>query len=227
MTNTYVIYFSGEEKIARLAAEKYIDEPTLSYAMNTHNEKLRASRLIAYSLLFYICRERYGLVDFSLYRDENNKPHILLSDGKKINISLSHDGLAAAVTVTDKPISVGVDIQREREPLNARKLTEKYFKNADILNPTVDLKIHKVMLRDDGTITPCMSDNNDGNVITPPDSFCARWALYEAAVKCDGRGIGARDALDVLADKYTLAYTSITVENKLYHLATATEKHKS
>ena len=225
MIDTYVIFYNGDEKSTSSLARNYLDGATLEYVESTKNPTQRTSRAIAYSLLFYVLGALYSFKNFTLQRDENRKPYIVLEDGRRINVSLSHDGSAAAVAVSEGLLPIGVDLQRECEMRHREQLATRYFPTGEF-SPNGEINIRTAALSSDGRIY--LTDNR----ILPhlieknatPDSFCAGWSLYEAVVKCDGRGIGTRG---ISGDKFNLSYAKISVSEEVYHIATAEEKVKN
>lgn len=225
MIDTYFIFYDGDKEAIDSLTSNYLDRPTLEYVESTKNPTQWMSRAIAYSLLFYVLRELYSFKKFTLQRDENRKPHVTLEDGRKINVSLSHDGGAAAVSVSDGLLPIGVDLQRECEIRHREQLAARYFPTGEF-SPNGEINIRTAALSSDGRIylTDTQKSTRKAEKNATPGSFCAKWSLYEAMVKCDGRGIGAQG---VSGDKFSLSYAKISVGESVYHIATAEEKIKN
>ena len=84
----------------------------------------------------HLLRE-FGYTDQDLYYDDNGKPH--LNDGK--HISITHSFIFSGVVVSDKPVGIDIEKQREKIGIIAHKFVDYEY---NYLKPTDEDYINRL-----------------------------------------------------------------------------------
>ena len=96
-----------------------------------------------------------------------------------ISISLSHTDTLAACSISTDGKDVGVDIEREHEVKNKKKIYDRLLKNVNQNLQALEEKTHTLSLCEGA----CAKVAEDG--------FFTRWTRLEAMLKADGGGFGS------------------------------------
>ncbi|MBU3822142.1 4'-phosphopantetheinyl transferase superfamily protein [Flavobacteriaceae bacterium XHP0103] len=100
----------------------------------------------------------FGYTDFDLFYDYNGKPH--LKDGK--HISITHSFYFSAVIVSDNPIGIDIEKQRDKIKIIAHKFVDYEF---NYLDEKVDDYVNKL------TVIWCVKESLYKLFATPGLSF--------------------------------------------------------
>lgn len=151
----------------------------------------------------------------------------------QINISISHTDGFAAIAVSNDGKTVGVDIQKKSERGRTHELEERYFSEVSFGTATLDTELLLIEIKGGGfsiweDVGREIKENDYENAeigkikITKksPYSFFEKWAVFEATVKCDGGGIGARKKLSELIEKSKYSLLEFRTCEDVFYIST-------
>ncbi len=193
--------------------KEYIREPK--------SEEVRLSRLGGYLLLFHTVRFLFGEMKFDIAFDERGKPHFKDEKIKNIGFNISHSGGLCAVTVTDEPISVGVDIQEFVDKEKEDRLKDRLYSGE--IKP--DIRVEPIYLYGGfSAFGDCIFAEIPYTSLKlgdPNSCFTDRWSLSEAVMKCDGRGFGAFTEIEKLLNTTPSETVLLSYKGKRFSISTA------
>ncbi len=132
-SSTTIYIWKISETFDELSDEIVLNEKSQFRLKNMKSEMHQRGFLSVRKLL-----QESNYSDFDLYYDESGKPHLL--DGKFISISHSHE--MSAIIISDKPVGIDLEIQKEK----VLKIAAKFMDICHIENLSHENQIKKATI---------------------------------------------------------------------------------
>ncbi len=130
---TTIYIWKISETFDELSSEIILTEKTQIRLNNMKSEMHQRGFLSVRKLL-----QVSGYSDFDLFYDQSGKPHLL--DGKFISISHSHE--MSAIIISDKPVGIDLEIQKEK----VLKIAPKFMNISHLENLSQENQIKKATI---------------------------------------------------------------------------------
>ncbi len=190
------------------------------YIKKPKNEEARMARLGGYLLLFHVTRFLFGELDFEIEFNDFGKPYFKNESMKQINFNISNKSGLCALTLSDEPCDVGIDIEEKTDEQTADRIVKR-LPDFGITKK----KLEPVYLFGGfSSFGDCMFAEIPSSSLhkgCPEADFTDKWTLFEALIKCDGRGFAAFTELERLSEISASETVRITYRGKSFSVTTA------
>lgn len=128
--NTNILIWKITETFDELSSETVLNEKS-QFRLNNMKSKMHQCGFLSVRKLLQIAE----FSDFDLFYDDSGKPHLTI--GKFISISHSHE--MSAIIISDQPVGIDLEIQKEK----VLKIAPKFMNIAHLKNLSHQNKIKK------------------------------------------------------------------------------------
>ncbi len=220
MTTVYIVDIRRADV---KAAEDLVRGTEFFSRLFTDGKMKYERRNIAYLLLSLFWKRHFGDVPFLVQFDEYGKPYTELGGSFAISYS---DGVIA-VAISPEKISLGIDIEHERQGFDYAGLRRRFLEGISGSEPRGCPDVEYLLYELDPDCNLIAIDeqekvNNSLHFIdSSKRSFAAEWTLLEAVMKAEGRGFAAYpNAQELITDSLTDT-RSIALCDELYAVTVA------
>lgn len=215
----YTVISNLTEKDCRTSRQPsiYIPSEVENYILETKNEKTRAERRIAYTVLSLSLEKFFGISSWNIQKNAYGKPFLITNgENTDIFISLSHSDGVAAVALSDEG-EIGVDLQCEISPERKERMSARFLTETEIKE--TDLNVKYFLIDPSLEFTEIFLGE-----IEEKDDFLHKWSASEAIMKCHGSGFEALPKLEEIKKNIDLKTKSISDSGRNFSLSIAIKR---